>query len=152
MTATRPSLLSRSSVLAAAFLLGGCTVMEMRADNDRRERQVRDKEAELRQAQTAQSQLQAERQALLTDLKTRQLTIAELKVRLQSLQRLNTRSTAGTPEGARQKADRARQLDDAAAQVRALEQDPVAGEDAKARRLDEVRRQLRSTLELLTIT
>jgi hypothetical protein len=145
-----PSL--RWAALTVSCLLGACTIAEMRADNDRRQQQVQTKESDLQREQQTQSQLQAERQRLLVDLKTRELTVSELKQRLQEMQRLNTLSTASTPEQVQNKARRTQQLNDAAAQVRTLEQDSTATQQAKAKKLEEVRRQLRTTLELMANT
>lgn len=144
--------MSQWATLAAACLVAGCTINEMRTDTSRREQDVRTKEAELERAQQAQAQLQAERQRLVDDLRTRELTVGELKMRLQELQRLNVGSRAATQEQQQQRASREKQLSEAANQVKALEQDSTSTQDAKAKRLDAVRRQLRKTLELLAIT
>ena len=150
MTTTMPSL--RWAAVAASCLLAACTIAEMRAENDRREQQVQIKESDLQREQQAQAQLQVERQRLLADLKTRELTVSELKQRLAEMQRLNAQSAATTAEQAQKKARRTQQLNDAAAQVRTLEQDSTSSQEAKARKLEEVRRQLRSTLEVLANT
>ena len=142
----------RWAVLSAPCLVGACTITEMRADNVRREQQVHSKESDLQREQQAQSQLQAESQRLATDLRTRELTVNELKVRLQEIQRLNSLSPATTPEQQQRKAKRNKQLSDAAGQVRAIEADSTSTQEAKARKLDEVRRQLRVSLELLANT
>ena len=141
--------LLRGSTLAAIFLLGACTIAEMRVDNERREHQVQIKEFDLQHEQRAQSQLQVERGRLLSDLKTRELTVSELKQRIREMQRLNAQSSSSTPQQAQQKARRTTQLSDAAGQVRTLEQDSTSSQNAKAKNLEEVRRQLRSTLEVL---
>jgi hypothetical protein len=124
----------------------------MRADNDRREQQVRNKELELQQEMQTQAQLQSERQRLLDDLRSRELTVDELKVRLAELQRLNAALLATTQEQQRQKAAREKQLSEAVGQVNGVEQDPALTPEAKARHLDDVRSQLRKMLELLANT
>jgi septal ring factor EnvC (AmiA/AmiB activator) len=144
--------LSLWATVGGACLVAGCTITEMRADNDRREQQVRNKELELQQEMQTQAQLQSERQRLLDDLRSRELTVDELKVRLAELQRLNAALLATTQEQQRQKAVREKQLSQAVSQVNGVEQDPALTPEAKARHLDDVRSQLRKMLELLANT
>jgi TolA-binding protein len=140
------------ATLLASCIAAGCTIAEIKSDNARREQQVRVKEQELQQAQQTQSDLQAEKQRLLDDLRTRELSIGELKGRLDQLQRLNAASAASTQQQLQQKNARQKQLSDAASQVKAAEQDTTSTPDAKAKRLNAVRQQLRQTLELLSVT
>jgi len=130
-------------------LLGGCTVTQMRADNERQQAQVAAKEQELQRAQQRQGELQAERQRLQDDLSTRELTLAELGRRLEELQRLNAATAADTAAQRLQKSQRERELADTSAQVKTLEQAPNLSAAAKAKRLEEVRQRLRKTLEVL---
>jgi septal ring factor EnvC (AmiA/AmiB activator) len=134
----------------AIALLGGCTIAEMRADNARGEERVQGKAAELERERSALERLQTERERLLSDLRTRELGLAELRTRLRELQRINDGSDATTQDQVRRKAARARQLDEAASRVQRLEAEPAAPD--RARRLDDVRRQLRGTLEQLLLT
>ena len=152
MTMTKPNLVSLKWLLAASCLLAGCTVTQMKADNQRQEQQVQAKEQELQRAQQRQAELQAERQRLLDDLRTRELTLTEMSRRLEEMQRLNAATVAATGEQQRQKVQREKALADASAQVKALERAPELAPDAKAKRLEDVRKQLRKTLELLAAT
>ena len=136
-------------VLVACGLAGGCAIHEMKVENERLETQVRTKEDELARTQQTQVALQDERTRLMEDLRTRELTIAEMKARLDELQRLNASTTAATAEERQQRAARDRQLEEAASHVRAAELDTTASQAAKAKRLEDVRRQLRKTLELM---
>jgi hypothetical protein len=137
------------ATLGAAYLAAACTITEMRADNARREQQVQTKELELQREMQTQSQLQIERQRLLEDLRSRELTVDELKARLAELQRLNATSLTTTQKQQVQKLSREKQLSEAASQVNDLERDSTLTQEAKAKRLEAVRRQLRKTLELL---
>jgi septal ring factor EnvC (AmiA/AmiB activator) len=144
--------LSPWGTLGLAWLLAGCTIVQMRADNERHEQQVQTREQELQREMQTQDQLQAERQRLLDDLRSRELTLDELKVRLEQLQRLNASLLADTQEEQRRKAARAKQLNEAANQVNGVEHDPSLTPAAKAKRLEDVRNELRKTLELLANT
>lgn len=141
-----------AGLLVTAALLGGCTVTQMRADNERTTQQIGAKEQELRQAQQQQAELEAERRRLSDDLRTRDLTLAEMSARLQELERRNAGASAVTDEQRRQKAQRQKVLADAKAEVNALERTPGLSPDAKAKRLKELREELRKTLELLAKT
>ena len=144
--------LSPWGTLGLAWLLAGCTIVQMRADNERHEQQVQTREQELQREMQTQDQLQAERQRLLDDLRSRELTLDELKVRLEQLQRLNASLLADTQEEQRRKAARAKRLNEAASQVNSVEHDPALTPAAKAKRLEDVRNELRKTLELLANT
>jgi hypothetical protein len=124
----------------------------MKVDNQRQLQQVEAKELDLQRAQQRQAELQAERQRLLDDLRTRELTLAELRARLQEMQRLNAATAAASDEQRRQKAQREMELANVSAQVKALERAPNLAPDAKAKRLEDVRKQLRKMLELLAAT
>lgn len=139
-------------LLATACLLSGCTVTQMRADNERTTQQIGAKEQELRQAQQQQAELETERRRLSDDLRTRDLTLAEMSARLQELERRNAGAVAATEEQRRQKAQRQKALADAKAEVTALERAPGLSADAKATRLKQLREELRKTLELLAKT
>lgn len=139
-------------LLAAACLLAGCTITQMKADNVGKERQIQTKERELELAQQRQAELQAERQRLQDDLRTRELTLAEMGRRLEEMQRLNAATAAATAEQQRQKAQRDKALADTSAKVKALERAPEMAPDAKAKRLEDVRKELRRTLELIAAT
>ena len=139
-------------LLAAACLLSGCTVMEMKSNNERTTQQIGAKETELRQAQKQQAELEAERQRLSNDLRTRDLTLAEMSARLQELERRNADALATSEEQRRQKAQRQKALSEAKAEVAAVERAPGLSSDAKAKRLKELRDELRKTLELLAKT
>jgi hypothetical protein len=143
---------SRWPLLALAVAVGGCALQQMKAENERREGDVRAKKTELSRLEDANRAVQAERTRLMDDLRTRQLTASEMEQRLQALKRLNADSRADTPEQQRQQATRERQIDEAVNQVRSTREDPAASQEAKARRLEEVRRQLRKTLELMAST
>jgi hypothetical protein len=140
------------ATLVASSIAAGCTIAEIKADNTRREQQVKVKEQQLQQAQHTQASLQDERLRLAEDLRTRELSVAELQGRLLQLQRLNAATAANTQEQLQKKAARDKQLGDAARQIKAVEQDTTSTPDAKARHLDAVKQQLRKTLELLSET
>ncbi len=144
--------LSRWGVLSLAWLLPACTIVQMRADNARQEQQVQSKEQELQRETQTQTRLQAERQRLLDDLRSRELTLDELKTRLEQLQRLNASMLATTQDEQRQKAAREQRLNEAASQINGVEHDSTLTPAAKAKRLEELRNQLRKTLELLANT
>ena len=137
------------ALLIAAGLLGGCALTEMKAENERIQQQVQAKEQELAREQRRQIELQAERQRLQDDLRTRELTLAEMSRRLDELQRLSAATAASTPEQQRQKAQRDKAIADTNAKVKALERAPRASPDASAKRLEDVRKDLRRTLELI---
>jgi septal ring factor EnvC (AmiA/AmiB activator) len=138
--------------LASLAALGGCTVAEIRKDNERIARNVGVKELELEQAQKQQAEIEQERQRLLNDLRMRDLTLAEMAARLQQLEQRNAAALAATEEQRREQARRQQALAEARAKVNALERAPALPADDKARRLEEVRRDLRKTLELLSKT
>ena len=134
-----------------ASLLAGCTIAAMSDQNKLLEASIQQNEVELRQAENANRRLQAERASLESDLRNRELTIAEIKTRLEAMKRLNA-SSAATPAQTQQRAAREKQIDDSLNQVRAAERDTSASQEAKARRLQELKRELRKTLELMAST
>lgn len=139
-------------LLLAACMLGGCTISKIKADNEAIEQSIGTKERELQRAQQQQAEIDAEQQRLLNDLRTRELTLAEMSARLQELERRNAAAPAVTEEQRRVKAQREKALDDARNKVREVERAPDQSAQAKARRLKEVREELRKTLELLAKT
>jgi septal ring factor EnvC (AmiA/AmiB activator) len=139
-------------LIGTVCLLAGCTVTKLKSDNERAVQQIDVKQQELIQARQQQAELEAERQRLVNDLRTRELTLAEIDTRLQELERRNNAAAATTEEQRRQKAQRQKVLVDAKAQIKSLERAPDLSAEAKARRLKEVREELRKTLELMTKT
>lgn len=137
------------AALLAACCATACTIDKMRAENVQRQQQIDAKEQDLQREEQARSALQAERLRLMDDLQSRELSISEMTQRLQQIRRLNAATAAATQAQREQKALREKQLNEAAGNVRALEQETSPNTEAKARRLEAVRRQLRKTLELL---
>ena len=151
-----PECCSPSARRAAARLvpfmlvaLSGCTIVGMRSDLQDRQTRIDQKQQQLGELQQTQTQLAAESDRLRNDLQRRELDASELRTRLDELIALNEAAQVSSAQQRAQQEERRRQLQAVRQQAQALAQDKSLGDEAKQKKLDELREKTRGLLQIL---
>jgi hypothetical protein len=129
--------------------LSGCTIVGMRSDLQDRQTRIDQKQQQLGELQQTQTQLAAESDRLRNDLQRRELDASELRTRLDELIALNEAAQVSSAQQRAQQEERRRQLQAVRQQAQALAQDKSLGDEAKQKKLDELREKTRGLLQII---
>lgn len=146
MTRTGPTW---TLLLAAAACASGCTITQMKTDNKQHAARVETKTRQVQDAERTNAALQADRERLLSELQAQELSVAQLTAKLREIEKLHASTVAQTERQRQRKAERERLLKQAEADVKAVQQTKDQSNEAKTKRLETARQQLRKTLELI---
>lgn len=141
--------------LVAAVLIGSmfgsaCTVTQMQKDNEAAARRIEGKESTLAQAEAALNAQRAEQAQLLKDLSTREMNAEELTRRIDKMRQANAGMAASNQQLIARKAQIEEELSAASRELQGLPPPaPSRPDPAAAKKLEEAKRKVRKSLELL---
>jgi septal ring factor EnvC (AmiA/AmiB activator) len=137
------------------LLLFGCTVMQIREENKQaelriasKEKILSDEEIKAQQLKQQRDDLEKEKERLLLELDTKQMTLDELFADLEKLERENARLQKQSEKTSIQEQNLAQQLRHYKEEITELRGDqPISSAD-KARRIEELKEEIRNYLRL----
>jgi predicted RNase H-like nuclease (RuvC/YqgF family) len=138
------------TLLVLVLACAACTVARMQQENDVTEMRIRSKQWTLAESEATLRVLRAEQSKLLNDLSVREMTAEDLSQRIEALRQLNASTASSNQKLQDRKAELERELAAASKELKAIP--PTAGpsrDPTAAKRLEEAKRKVRRTLELL---
>ena len=137
-------------LLVWSFVGGACTVTQMQKDNEAAARRIEGKEAALALAEAALRAQRAEQALLLKDLSSREMIAEELSRRIEKMRQANAGMAASNQQLMARKAQIEAELSAASRELQGLPPFTSSRPDpAAARKLEEAKRKVRKSLELL---
>jgi septal ring factor EnvC (AmiA/AmiB activator) len=137
-------------------LVSGCTIAELHREERSDEARVRQKEADLQTEQARTNELNRQKEQLTADLTQRQLSLTELTDRVDRIQKANAREStsndAARLERQRLSLERQRliaKVQQTSAQLAAAQQSTDGSSAEKQRRIEYLKSQIDTQLELL---
>ena len=139
------------SVLVVALVLAlcGCTIAQLQQESGQMQTRIVYKEANLSQLESERLALAAERTQLISDIDTKQLTLNELDAGLERLRRANSRLRTQTEQQQREKQRVDVEIEKLQAQIIQVRNEPSASDRAKMERVEALRQQIKTRLQIL---
>lgn len=142
------TLFVRCFVVAASFSVG-CTLTQMQTDNEARTRRIDTKIQDLGTLQTQQRKLLQGQNDLTQESVTQQLTLNEVEKDLEQLRKENVRLRTETERQQRAKADIERKIRRHQKEIDTLRTDNRSSDEAKKKRINELKKSIQDSLDLL---
>jgi chromosome segregation ATPase len=136
-------------VLCSFAAISGCTVAKLRQESGEMETRIDQKEQDLKQVENRQPVLLAERKKLLSELDTKQVTLSELYSGLDRLKQENARLKVDNERQQKEKQRVESEIQKFQAEITRLNSDTRLSDNVKRERIDSLKKQIKTYLELM---
>jgi chromosome segregation ATPase len=145
----RGNLRRRCMTSLLLILVAGCTIAELHREEKSDETRVRQREADLQTEQARSNSLNQQKEQLTADLSQRQLSLTELTDRVDQIRKANALASAANDAARLEQKRQIAKVQETSAQLAALQQSTDGSSAEKQRRIEYLKRQIDSQLELL---
>jgi len=136
-------------VLCLVVACAGCTVMKMQEESNQMTTRIGQKDKELADLGSSQAALAAEKQRLMTEIDTKQMTVDQLDEGLKRLRQENDRLVSANDSQRAEKKRTEEQLAQYQKDIAAIKGDDRLSDQAKRERIESLKKQLRSYLQIM---
>jgi len=130
-------------------LVAGCTIAELNREEKSDEARVRRKEADLQAEQARTNELNQQKEQLTADLTQRQLSLTELTDRVDRIRKANALESTANDAARLERQRLMVKVQETSAQLTALQQSTDGSSAEKQRRIEYLKHQIDTQLELL---